>query len=91
MSWIKSALCRGMQSFAYAVTINLVIGLIIAAVVNKPDFMPMKPEYAAHFSSPLIAFGTQCLLTGVTSMAYGVVIYLLAIWLFEKKRQKDLR
>lgn len=25
------------------------------------------------------------------TLAYGVVIYLLAIWLFEKKRQKDLR
>lgn len=87
MSWIKSALYRGMQSFAYAVTINLVIGLIIAAAVNKPDFMPMIPEYAAHFSSPLIAFGTQCLLTGVTSMAFGAgsVIMEIASWSLVKQ------
>lgn len=87
MSWIKTACCRGMQGFAYAVTINLIIGMIIVAVVNKPDFMPMIPEYAAHFSSPLIAFGMQCLLTGVTSMAFGAgsVIMEIASWSLVKQ------
>lgn len=87
MKWMKTASIRGLQSFLYAVTINLVLEVIVTAVVNKPDFIPVLPDFAAYFSSPFLAFGVQCILVGLTSMAFGAgsVIMEFASWSLVKQ------
>lgn len=87
MKEIRTAAYRGLQSFSYAVTINLVIGIAIMALVKKTDFVPVLPEFSSHFYSPYIAFGVQCLLVGVTSMAFGAgsVIMEIARWSLVKQ------
>lgn len=87
MKWTKIALQRGMKSFCYATVVNLIISILIVACVNKPDFYPLVPDYQAHFTSPLLAFGVQCLLVGLTSAAFGAgsIIMEFAHWSLVKQ------
>ena len=71
MIGLKRAVKRGVQSFAYGTTINLILGVIIICAVGKPGFVPVIPDYAKRFSSDTVAFAVQCILVGVTSMAFG--------------------
>jgi len=76
---IKNALIRGINSFMYATTINVVIALIITAIVNEPGFLPLVPDYAAHFESGIVAMLLQIVLIGMTSAAFGAGSVILEI------------
>jgi len=76
---LKNALVRGINSFMYAIAINVVIALIIIAIVNKPDFIPLVPDYAAHFESGIVALLLQTVLIGMTSAAFGAGSVILEI------------
>ena len=82
MNGIKTALARGITGFAYGTTINLIIGVVLMYLVDKLDFIPVLPEFAARFPSGTVAFAIQCLLIGITSMAFGAgsVIFEIAHW-----------
>lgn len=67
----RSAVKKGVTSFVYATTINLILGVIIIGAVRKPGYVPVLPDYAKRFSSDTVAFAVQCMLVGVTSMAFG--------------------
>lgn len=85
--WIKKVIVRGTTSFANAVAINILLALVLMKVVDKPGFVPMLPEYAERFSSDMEAFIVQCLLIGLTSMAFGAgsVIFEIARWSLVKQ------
>lgn len=68
---LKRSLLRGLNSFMYAAGINVVIYTIIMVISDDPDFLPMLPEYAAHFSSDLLALLVQCCLIGLCSAMFG--------------------
>ena len=68
---LKRAIKRGIHSFVNAAAINVIIFAIIMAAVNKPDFVPLLPEYAARFSSDILAMIVQIILIGITSAAFG--------------------
>jgi hypothetical protein len=76
---LKNALVRGIHSFMYATAINVVIALIMIAIVNKPDFLPLVPDYAARFESGITAFLLQTVLIGMTSAAFGAGSVILEI------------
>ena len=79
---LKRALIRGINSFMYALAINVILALIIMAIVNEPDFVPLVPNYAAHFDSKAVALLLQIVLVGLTSAAFGAgsVILELERW-----------
>ncbi|MBP1756479.1 MAG: hypothetical protein H6Q59_2877 [Firmicutes bacterium] len=79
MNMLKKALFRGMSGFMYAIAINVLLALIITAIVNEPGFVPLVPDYAAHFSSKFTALLTQFVLIGFTSAAFGAGSVLLEI------------
>jgi hypothetical protein len=79
MEMLKRALLRGMNSFIYAVAINVILALVITAIVNKPDFVPLVPDYAAHFDSKVVALLLQFVLIGFTSAAFGAGSVILEI------------
>lgn len=68
---LKRAVSRGVNSFMYAVAINVVIFCIIIAIVNQPDFLPLLPEYAQMFTSDFLALIVQIILIGLTSASFG--------------------
>jgi len=68
---LKKAMIRGMNSFVYATTINVIICCIVMVLVNKPDFIPMLPEFSARFSSDIFALIVQLILIGITSASFG--------------------
>ncbi len=76
---LKKALIRGMSSFMYATAINVVLALIIVVIVNEPDFVPLVPDYAAHFESEIIALLLQIVLIGLSSASFGAGSVLLEI------------
>ena len=41
------------------------------AAVNKPDFIPILPDFAARFSSGTMAFLVQWILIGISSSSFG--------------------
>jgi hypothetical protein len=63
----------------YATAINVVIALVIVAIVNKPDFLPLVPDYAVHFESEIVAMLLQIVLIGITSAAFGAGSVILEI------------
>lgn len=87
MMWMKKVIVRGASAFANAVAINILLALVLIKVVDKPGFLPMLPEYAEKFSSDMEAFIVQCLLIGLTSMAFGAgsVIFEVARWSLVKQ------
>lgn len=68
---IKKAITRAMTSFMGAISINVILGLIIILAVDKPDFLPLVPEFAEKFSSPIVALLVEWLLIGLTSASFG--------------------
>lgn len=76
---LKNAVIRGLNSFMYAIAINVLLALVITAIVNEPGFVPLVPDYAAHFESEIIALLLQFILIGLTSAAFGAGSVLLEI------------
>ncbi|WP_455716115.1 DUF3021 domain-containing protein [Anaerosporobacter sp.] len=68
---LKKGIVRGINSFMYSVTINVILSIILIVIVNKPDFLPIVPDYAARFSSGTLALLIQWMLIGLTSAAFG--------------------
>lgn len=68
---LKKALSRGITGFMFATAINIIICGIAIAAANKPDFLPVFPEFAARFSSEILAVIVQCILIGITSASFG--------------------
>lgn len=68
---LKRGLSRGINSFLYAIAINVILSIIIMAAVNKSDFIPILPDFAARFSSGTMALLVQWILIGFTSAAFG--------------------
>ncbi len=68
---LKRAFIRAVHGFMYGTVINVIVALIIVAIVNKPDFAPLVPDYAAHFESKIVALLLQCILIGLTSAIFG--------------------
>ncbi|WP_167956523.1 DUF3021 domain-containing protein [Anaerosporobacter faecicola] len=68
---LKKAVIRGLNSFMYSVAINVVFAVIMMAVKKDPDFLPVIPDFVAHFPNKTYAFLVQCLLIGLTSTAFG--------------------
>ena len=69
---IKKAIYKGLSSFSYGVTINLILGILLTFTIGEGKTAPVVPEFAAHFPSDLIAFGVQCLLIGITAMSFSM-------------------
>lgn len=76
---IKNALMRGINSFIYATVINVLIALIMVAIVNNPDFVPLVPDYADRFESEIVALLLQIVLIGLTSAVFGAGSVILEI------------
>lgn len=68
---LKKGILRGINSFLYAIAINVILSIIIMAAVNKPDFIPILPDFAARFSSGTMALLVQWILIGISSAAFG--------------------
>lgn len=68
---LKKGILRGINSFLYAIAINVILSVIIMATVNKPDFIPILPDFAARFSSETMALLVQWILIGISSAAFG--------------------
>lgn len=68
---IKRGITRGINSFLYSIAINVILSIIIMAAVNKPDYIPVVPDFAARFSSGTMALLVQWILIGITSAAFG--------------------
>lgn len=68
---LRKGILRGVNSFFYSIAINVIIGIIIMAAVDKPDFMPIVPDFAARFSSETMALLVQWILIGITSATFG--------------------
>lgn len=68
---LKKGVSRGINGFIYSIAINVIISIIIMAIVDKPDFIPILPDYAARFSSSTMALLVQWILIGFTSAAFG--------------------
>lgn len=68
---IKKGISRGINSFLYSIAINVILCIIIMVAVNKPDYIPIVPDYAARFSSGTMALLVQWILIGLTSAAFG--------------------
>ncbi len=79
---LKNALIRGINSFMYAIALNVLLAFVITAIVNKPDFVPLVPDYGAHFDSNITALLLQIVLVGLTSAAFGAgsIIFELERW-----------
>lgn len=84
---LKNALIRGINSFMYAVSINVVASLIIMVIVGEPDFLPLVPEYAALFKSKAVALLLQNILIGITGSAFGAGSVLLEMERWSLLRQ----
>ncbi len=76
---LKTALIRGINGFMYAISINIILALIIMIFAKEPDFIPLVPDYAAHFDSEIIALLLQMVLIGLTSAAFGAGSVILEI------------
>lgn len=76
---LKNALVRGLSSFMYATAINVILALAIIAIVNEPGFVPLVPDYAAHFNSDILALLLQIVLIGLSSASFGAGSVLLEI------------
>lgn len=87
MKRMKLAISRGLQSFSYAVTINVLIGVVIMLISGDAQTVPVVPDFADRFPSPTAAFGVQCLLIGLTSAAFaaGSGIMEIASWSLVKQ------
>lgn len=68
---LKKGIVRGINSFLYAIAINVILSVIIMVAVNKPDFIPILPYFAARFSSGTMALLVQWILIGISSAAFG--------------------
>ena len=68
---LKKGIVRGINSFLYAIAINVILSVIIMVAVNKPDFIPILPDFAARFSSGTMALLVQTILIGISSAAFG--------------------
>ncbi|WP_310605483.1 DUF3021 domain-containing protein [Anaerosporobacter sp.] len=68
---LKKGLYRGINSFMYSIAINILLATLLMAIVNKSNFLPITPTFAARFSSKSMAFLVQCILIGITSAAFG--------------------
>lgn len=68
---LKKGILRGINSFLYAIAINVILSIIIMAAVNKPDFIPILPDFAARFDSGTMALLVQWILIGISSAAFG--------------------
>lgn len=68
---LKKAITRGISSFLYAVAVNVILGAVLIFAVNKPDFLPVLPEFADRFNSSVQAMLVQWLLIGLTSASFG--------------------
>lgn len=68
---LKNAIIRGINSFMYAIAVNVLLAFVITAIVNEPGFVPVVPDYAAHFDSNITALLLQFILIGLTSAAFG--------------------
>lgn len=76
---LKNALIRGLNSFIYAVAINVILALAMVVIVNEPGFVPLVPDYAAHFNSEILALLLQFVLIGLSSASFGAGSVLLEI------------
>ena len=76
---IKSALKRGLNSFIYAVAINVILAFVIMAIVDQPDFVPLVPDYVAYFESKYVALLLQIILIGMTSAVFGAGSVILEV------------
>lgn len=87
MKRMKSIISKGLQSLCYAVTINILIGVVLMLAFKNEDFVPVIPEFADRFPSKTMAFGVQCLLIGLTSAAFaaGSGIMEIASWSLVKQ------
>ncbi|MDF2845451.1 MAG: hypothetical protein K0R00_3877 [Herbinix sp.] len=68
---VKRAFLRAFHGFMCGTVINVILALCIVAIVNKPDFAPLVPDYASHFESKIVALLLQCILIGLTSAIFG--------------------
>lgn len=78
---------RGIISFAFGVTVNIIIVLGVTLAIGDSEFFMVVPDFAAYFTSPLIALLVQALLTGFISAVFGAcsVIYDIERWSFFKQ------
>jgi len=72
---LKNGLVRGINSFVYSIGIFLVLQFMITIVIDKitgrAEFIPVLPEFAAHFANPYVAVYVQTILIGLTSAVFG--------------------
>ncbi len=68
---IKSMLIRGINSFMYSVAITVVLYTLIMVCGANGGAVPLVPDYAVRFDSPVIGVLVQCVLIGLTSAAFG--------------------
>ncbi|MBR3772567.1 MAG: DUF3021 domain-containing protein [Clostridium sp.] len=87
MKRMKLTVMKALQGFSYAVTINVLIGVVIMLVSKEAQVVPVVPDFADKFPSPMAAFGVQCLLIGLTSAAFaaGSRIMEIASWSLVKQ------
>lgn len=68
---IKQMIFRGCNSFAYSIAITCVLQIIVTVIYGETQFIPLLPEYMAHFSNPYLAMLVQHVFIGLTSASFG--------------------
>lgn len=83
----KKIVSRAGISMAVSCLITQLFSLAVMLIVNDSDFVPLVPDYLAHFESPLLAMSISIILTGVIGGVFGgaSVIYDLERWSFLKQ------
>ncbi len=83
----KKILSRAIISMAITCLVTQIFDLIAILIADNPDFVPLVPDYLAHFESPLLAVSVSILLTSVIGAVFGgaSVLYDLEKWSFLKQ------
>lgn len=61
---IKRILIRFVNGFSFSIAITLIYQMVMMLIMG---YIPMLPEYVAHFNNQVSAFATQLFLIGIMS------------------------
>ena len=80
---LKIAIKRGSVSFLSGIAVSQIINVLISLSLGD-EYVPVMPDFAAHFSSEIAAVVVQALLTGLISTAFAAssVIFMIERWSF---------
>ena len=87
MYMLKKALGRAVCSMGITSLLSLVTLLAVELCAQQAGFVPLLPDFLAHFSSPTIALGVYHVLVGLIGAGFGgfSVLFEIERWSFLKQ------